>query len=366
MKNNLKYIVITTLITASLIELVTEGSAAVNSVQVSINGVKENYAQPAFQQNGHTLVPLRGIFESLGVEVAWDGATLTVTATKGSTTIILTLDKDLASVNGKSIKLSAKAQSINGSTMVPLRFVSEALGAKVEWDGPTKTAIITSKVDQVKETPTQETKQGQKIGSIQVKYGQHTYASKNQAEYDEVMQIVEKAVANYDNVEFDNGGMFKDYFKQYIESGVPSGMQKGSMEYRGMVEAHGSLNVLVKAFVSKAEIAKVYKTSLIAANLLKGVKAESGPPQSAYDALIRKVTDCDSDAQVYSAVFDAMGYNTLIIGGPGHADMLVQIEGKWYNPQGASFKNDGYYGNPRGATTDGGLHLVSSPTNGSF
>lgn len=88
------------------------------------------------------MVPMRGVFEALKAEVKWDGATQTVTATKGNTTIKLTIGNNYAYVNGKKVALAAEAIIVNGSTMVPLRFVAEALGAKVAWDGATKTAII--------------------------------------------------------------------------------------------------------------------------------------------------------------------------------------------------------------------------------
>jgi len=47
-------------------------------------------------------------------------------------------------VNGQKVALAKEAMIVNGSTMVPLRFVAEALGAKVGWDAPTYTAIITN------------------------------------------------------------------------------------------------------------------------------------------------------------------------------------------------------------------------------
>ena len=85
---------------------------------------------------------MRAIFEAMGASVDWNGETQTVTSVKDSTTISLTLNNNTATVNGKDISLAVPAKLINGSTMVPLRFVSESLGAEVNWDGASKTVTI--------------------------------------------------------------------------------------------------------------------------------------------------------------------------------------------------------------------------------
>lgn len=92
--------------------------------------------------NGSVLVPPRAIFESLGAAVEWDGATQTVTATKEGKTVVLTIGSNIAYVNGVPVTLSAPAQLINGHTMVPVRFVSEALGGAVEWNEASKSVIV--------------------------------------------------------------------------------------------------------------------------------------------------------------------------------------------------------------------------------
>ncbi|WP_179292109.1 stalk domain-containing protein [Paenibacillus campinasensis] len=112
-------------------------------VNVTIDGKLQQYPQSAILHGGSTLVPLRGVFEALNAEVKWDNPTQTVTATKGDTTIVLTIGNTYAHINGQKVVLAKEAMVINGSTMVPLRFVAEALGAKVEWNNTTRTAIIT-------------------------------------------------------------------------------------------------------------------------------------------------------------------------------------------------------------------------------
>jgi hypothetical protein len=136
-------------------------------VTVLLDGQPQSFEQSAVFKDGSTLVPLRGIFEKLGAKVDWDNDTRTVTATKGDIAIKLKVGANFAYVNGRSVTLAAKAEIINGSTMVPLRFVSEALGAEVKWDNDTTTAIITSAGGSVT-APTQQTDAGQTVNGISV------------------------------------------------------------------------------------------------------------------------------------------------------------------------------------------------------
>ena len=104
-------------------------------ISVTINAQKLKVSNEPVIENGTTLVPMRSIFEALGMTLNWDDATKTATATNDNTEIKLTLGSTTAYVNGKATTLSVPAKSINGSTMVPVRFISEALGNTIEWNG---------------------------------------------------------------------------------------------------------------------------------------------------------------------------------------------------------------------------------------
>ncbi|NEU31793.1 copper amine oxidase N-terminal domain-containing protein [bacterium LRH843] len=128
-------------------EGITFGSFTPNlgEINVIIDGEWLAFEQPPTIINGSTLVPMRAIFEKLNASVVWNGQTKSITATKGTTKISLTLDKNTATKNGKAMTLDTPPKLINGHTMVPIRFVSESLGADVKWDGASKTVFITSK-----------------------------------------------------------------------------------------------------------------------------------------------------------------------------------------------------------------------------
>ncbi|WP_261304228.1 copper amine oxidase N-terminal domain-containing protein [Paenibacillus andongensis] len=86
-------------------------------------------AQPIVK-DGRTLVPFRKLFETLGFTVRWveEGAVRKAIGTKNGLSIELTINNTNAVVNGKAVALDVPAQIIDGSTMVPLRFVSESSG----------------------------------------------------------------------------------------------------------------------------------------------------------------------------------------------------------------------------------------------
>jgi len=91
------------------------------------------------------MVPLRGIFEALNAQVIWNQKAKTVTAKKRDTTIVLTIGARTATVNNRTVSLDSPARVLKGSTMVPVRFVSEALGDDVVWDKLSQSVLITTK-----------------------------------------------------------------------------------------------------------------------------------------------------------------------------------------------------------------------------
>lgn len=93
--------------------------------------------------NDRTILPIRIVAESLGGTVTWNGELQRVTIQKGADVILITIGADTAYVNGTAVKLDAAAFVENGRTYLPLRFVSETLGAQVAWNEAEKTVTIT-------------------------------------------------------------------------------------------------------------------------------------------------------------------------------------------------------------------------------
>ena len=110
-----------------------------NNPLININGKtklleENNYFFVPLIEDDRTLVPLRCIFEALESDVQWDEEAQTVTATKDGIIINFSIDKREMYVNGNIVLMDVPARLINNRTFVPLRAVSEAFGANVEWN----------------------------------------------------------------------------------------------------------------------------------------------------------------------------------------------------------------------------------------
>ncbi|KNF09752.1 membrane-bound metallopeptidase [Gottschalkia purinilytica] len=117
---------------------------------------------PPVIKDGRTLIPVRAITEGFGATVNWNKETKEVKITKNGNEIILKLGSDVAIVNGKEVKLDVPSNTYNNRTYVPLRFIAENLGLKVEWDKETETIEIEDKETEI-EDDTTETEDDQTI-----------------------------------------------------------------------------------------------------------------------------------------------------------------------------------------------------------
>ena len=130
----------TSLILASL---AVTAAASAQDIGVSVDGrpVHFNGVQPRMVNNS-VLVPLRGVFEELGADVRWNPRKQQVTANKDGKIIRLIIGERFADIDGRSVQLNTPAQLRNGTTLVPLRFLSEALGAQVRWNPNNEMVLI--------------------------------------------------------------------------------------------------------------------------------------------------------------------------------------------------------------------------------
>lgn len=101
--------------------------------------------QNPVMRDNRTLVPIRPIAESLGFDVNWNEKTRTVTINKGNDNVRLVVSQKIAKKNGQTINLDVPAQIINKRTMVPVRFIAEALSYDVNWDQKSQTVLIADK-----------------------------------------------------------------------------------------------------------------------------------------------------------------------------------------------------------------------------
>lgn len=123
-----------------------DNSGSVITVTVDNNPVTFEEASQPRMIGGRVMVPLRGVVERLGGNVLYDGKTKVITGAHAQTSnqFRIRVGSNEALLNGKNMSLDAPPRVIAGTTYVPLRFVSEALGADVDWDGARRTVIISA------------------------------------------------------------------------------------------------------------------------------------------------------------------------------------------------------------------------------
>ncbi|MFJ5566308.1 stalk domain-containing protein [Lysinibacillus xylanilyticus] len=126
---------------------------AARGITIYVDGVQLKADQPPVMVQGRVMLPLRAIFEALDASVDWDRKKQTVTATKGGTTVVLKINSRVATINNKTVTLDVPAQIFSGRTMVPVRFVSEALGQDVDWNSRGQIVTINSDNPSNPDTP---------------------------------------------------------------------------------------------------------------------------------------------------------------------------------------------------------------------
>ena len=123
---------------------VTAAADGSEPVTVTLDGSELLFdVQPSII-NGRTMVPMRVVFEALGANIHWDGAENVVTAVKGATVIRAAIGSNEMHVNDDRLTMDVAPIIVDGRTLVPVRFISEALGCDVGWDGGTNTVAIKS------------------------------------------------------------------------------------------------------------------------------------------------------------------------------------------------------------------------------
>ncbi|WP_054251538.1 copper amine oxidase N-terminal domain-containing protein [Neofamilia massiliensis] len=122
--------------------------ALANSVNIIINGsyANENLSET---KNYRTYVPLRFLAEELGFEVSYNDETKEIIISKDDQELVLNLDSDLSKLNNKDLKLEEKPYLKDGRTMVPLRFLGESLGLDIKWNEKAQAILVNSKENEV-------------------------------------------------------------------------------------------------------------------------------------------------------------------------------------------------------------------------
>ena len=117
-------------------------ATALAGINVFINDQDYTFDPAPTIQNGRTLVPMRAFFEAMGADVEWEIETRTAVGKRNDTEVRIPVGSDQPTVDGDVLNIDVPAVTRNDRTFVPLRFVGEAFGDTVDWDGDTRTINI--------------------------------------------------------------------------------------------------------------------------------------------------------------------------------------------------------------------------------
>lgn len=217
---------------------------------VLLDGKTLSFEVPPTVENGRTLVPVRAIFEALGAVIYWDPSTQTITSeSKGKQrTVNITIGNKQAYVNGAAVMLDVPASIIESRTMVPLRFVSEALGAQVSWDAKSQTIAITSANEAGQTTtPSGAATTGDKVIEIKkdgkvvgwykgelkdgIPHGNGTFTAANGATY--VGEFKDGIGEGTGQINFPDGSKYTGQVKNYVRDGQGEIKYKSGASYTG-------------------------------------------------------------------------------------------------------------------------------------
>lgn len=129
-------------------------------ISLEVDGTVIRTEVPPTVIGGRTMVPVRDIFEACGAKVNWDVNTKTITGEKGNTTVVMQIDSNMLFINEDVTEMDATPVIIDGRTLAPARYVAESFGGIVDWDAENKVVMIDVTDDEeVTETTTEETTQ---------------------------------------------------------------------------------------------------------------------------------------------------------------------------------------------------------------
>ncbi len=115
----------------------------IGETDAEVNFAPAKMDQAAYVKNGRTLVPFRFLGESLGAQITWDAASKQAVLKLADTEVKVTIGSSVAYVDGEMTKLDVPAETKGGRTFIPLRFVSESLGAGVDYEQETQMVTVT-------------------------------------------------------------------------------------------------------------------------------------------------------------------------------------------------------------------------------
>lgn len=134
--------IIVALVISLLCLIPTVSAYSEKVISLEIDGTVIRTEVPPTVIGGRTMVPVRDIFEACGAKVNWDANTKTITGEKGDTTVVMQIDSNMLFINEKVTEMDATPVIIDGRTLAPARYVAESFGGIVDWNAEDKVVMI--------------------------------------------------------------------------------------------------------------------------------------------------------------------------------------------------------------------------------
>ncbi len=141
------------LFASPFMEVVTAGERAAvetqlglsrNRVELWLDGVEIQITDTKPEiKNGRTMIPIRVLAERLGADVEWVAATRKIIMKRAGVTVVMTVGKTTATINGKTVRMDVAPYITGGRTLIPARYAAEFFGQKVDWDAAGRRVLIT-------------------------------------------------------------------------------------------------------------------------------------------------------------------------------------------------------------------------------
>lgn len=142
-----RLIILSVIISVCLFALSPAIAAETSHVDISVNGKAMVFdVKPFIDKNNRTLVPIRFVSEELGYKVDWDRQEKKVSVKNTNKNIILTINSKNTQVNGINKTIDTQAVLVNSRTMVPLRFISEEMGLKVDYNSKNNKVSLNERI----------------------------------------------------------------------------------------------------------------------------------------------------------------------------------------------------------------------------
>lgn len=139
-----KWFALIVMLTLLLPASIASAAAPTDPIKVFVDGKQVKFDVDPIMSNNNTLVQYTTVFKALGMNYSWDQQEKMVTGYNDYILMHLKIGENVAYINNKQVKMDTAPTVLKGRTLVPIRFISEATGAKVVWDGKQRTINITS------------------------------------------------------------------------------------------------------------------------------------------------------------------------------------------------------------------------------